>query len=462
MLFSHHRLRLLALCAVSVMGVACTHVRAKLPEGVLGKKSAESAAQADTSDLTQGRVDFSRYTTPAACERAVENTRFVVTRGKGMVKTIFAPEQDTLPTEAIEVGRACVKNFTVQTTAPDQLFYLARLSFMIGDEHQAIAATLRQVSLAESDSARGEVLKNAVQLALDAVPMRLQTAEFFAQLLEQQVPTAYLARLQAHHLLLGYYATIFDIPKIRTESNIMIEIVKHLTPDQVNTFAAIAQSPFLYLAIVLTYESGPASALELLAKATDSLPALRAAQSRTSMQWVIRSYINQAKLYGKMAPPLVGQLYGMDSSTERPQEGHVSLFVTVDMNCGTFCQGQYALLNRLYQRYSAQGLDITLIAKAVGFTRRGVIAPDDEVDSIRSYFLSQLNLPVTLLIQQTPYTILPDGRRSNERSPFAVQYEDAALVLVDRHRIIHWTTPSFHIGQEAILKAYVQRALGEE
>lgn len=458
--FSNHRLRFFALSTLSVMGIACTHVRANLPEGVLGKKSTEPAVQADTSDLIQGRVDFSRYTTPAACERAVENTRFVVTRGKEIIKTMFAPEQDTLPTEAIEVGRACAKNFDVQTTAPDQLFFLARLLFLIGDEHHAIAATLRQMSLAEGDSARGEVLKNAVQLALEAVPMRLQVAQFFAQLLEQRAPTAYTAHLQAHHLLLGYYAAIFDIPKIRTESNIMIEIVKHLTPDQINTLGGIAQSPFLYLALVITYEEGPTAGLKLLASAADSLPMLRAAQPRASMQWLIRSYINQVQLYGKTAPPLIGQLYGMDSSAERPQEGHVSLFVNVDMNCGSFCQGQYALLNRLYQRYSAQGLDITLIAKISGYTRRGTIEPGAEVDSIRSYFLRQLNLPVSLLIQETPYTVLPDGRRSYGRPPFAMQYEDAGLVLVDRQRTIRWSASG--IGSEAILKAYIERALASE
>ena len=71
-----------------------------------------------------------------------------------------------------------------------------------------------------------------------------------------------------------------------------------------------------------------------------------------------------------------------------------------------------AVLRRIYERYHDQGLDVILSVSTQGY-RWGSppLEPEKEAKILGWYFREYLRLPFSILVEETQFDRLPDGRR---------------------------------------------------
>jgi len=126
------------------------------------------------------------------------------------------------------------------------------------------------------------------------------------------------------------------------------------------------------------------------------------------------------------------------------------------------------MLGRLHRQYYDQGLRIVLVAKTAGYSPASPPqGPDEEGESIRRYFHEYLKLPFPILVETTPVTRKPDGRRVNGKTEFESAYHQAGTVLINRSGTIEFVSnvdiggAQFLVASEAVLEAFIQRTLSK-
>jgi hypothetical protein len=439
--------------------IACTHIRPTQVE----PSSSESEAEilpTDTVQISEGHVDFSRYTTPDVCERAVMNMT-VKTWRRGERDTLrYDPEHDTLPTAARITGQQCVGNFTVKSVDPTQLFYLVRLYLALGRDPDAETAIAHRIALAPDITAKGNVLFESINTYLEAKPSRPAAAEALMQQLDALGHEARIARLRAHHALLSYWALLFDIPRMEREADSIIAVGETLTEEELETWGALLQASYLHRASIATFKDSPKAAVDILQQGITALGKIRGGQPRLMLRMTMQGYSIQANLFKQPAPQLTGHYwFNSGDSTTRPSYGKVSLLVQVNANCGEFCYRLYAILNRLHQQYGAAGFEITLVARTLGYSpNSGVQTPVEERESIRKYFMEDRKLPAALVVQESSFITQEDGRRVNQPTQYDQLYNSSPAVLVDREGLIRWMG-QIDGSREAMINAYIVKLL---
>jgi hypothetical protein len=116
-----------------------------------------------------------------------------------------------------------------------------------------------------------------------------------------------------------------------------------------------------------------------------------------------------------------------------------------------------ASLLRLYNKYHAQGLEIVLVLKTQGYSWSS--PPQSAADEAKTdawYYLDHFGLPFTVVVDETPFTKKPDGRRVAGQIAFEQDY-------VMRHALIgrdgRIRTIGYGLTSESMEDAFIRQAL---
>jgi hypothetical protein len=415
----------------------------------------------DTGRMIRGHVDFSSYRTPGQCVEAIETMRSVIWRTiEKDTLSYDAAMRDTLPTAAVDAGRACATRFPVEATEPRELRNAMRLALAIGDDHRADAVIERRLALAHGVPERGEILRESVGLYLATRPMRISAAVAALGRLDALGRDARIARLRAHATMLAHWVQRFDRAAIHRETDSIFTIAATMTPDERDEWATEIQAAGITRMRLGLYED-PAGMRSLFTSLAPLLLPLRGGPTHVDERVFNSPQFVQFQMIGHPAPQFrPSYWFGPDSASGYPVPGKVSLLMLVDQDDGQGAYGRYAMIRRLAGRYGERGLSITLVMPTTGFTRWSASPPQEpaeEAQSARWYFLEYLHLPASLAVDSTPFTRKPDGRRVNGRSPFFTLYANAPVVLTDQKGNVIFLGV---LGPEAELEAYIRRALG--
>ncbi len=437
-----HLFRVFTVSVLAVMGSACAVSRGGKQSDIGGVPTTaqrDSAVLRDTLIADLGRLDFSRYSDPAACERAVFHVDVLISGENAKRGGGIGAARNGLSPASIEIGKRCVSQMKVESTAQNQLFFLQRLGLILGEDSLADAAVRRRIFEAPGVQSLGHVLLESMLNYLQILPSRLDKAEALAAYLYSLDDSTRIQKLQANHALLAHYHTVFDVPKIFEYSTRVINISKTLNQAEKNTWARVVYSPYLYSASAYSYLYGADSAVGYLSPYIDSLKTLGSQWDKSSISNSYARLERQANIVGSQAvQPQSFVKVGQDTMSPRPIPGKVNIYTVFDKNCGMFCINRYNIFKDIDSTFGSGNISITFVAKTIGFSfPPGVQTTKEEMDTISQSFLS-FNLPGTLFIQESSFFTKPDGRRVAMPSPFEEQYFGNQTVVIDRRGIIRW------------------------
>lgn len=370
------------------------------------------------------------YYTEGACLQAVDRATSDFWRA-GPDTARFALARDTVLTISAAVARRCAAKFSVATTRPRDLLLLAQLYFAAGDDSAGNAAIAQRLASEANAPApvRAKTLAQIASVYVNAKPHQLTRArQYVAQLDAMHVPAAAVWQLAIHVVLLRYaYELAFDDVLATSESKAIIAAGQQLTPHDREEFSWALLRAYTVLSQFAADSEGDAAAHYVLARARRDIGKLHDIPSR------LDALDSVYAMYGTPAPPLGGVWFGASSETNRPAPGKVSLIVL------TPSREIMPALRRLQSTFGNR-LDVTIVTQTVGyFEGRGPVTPAKEMGDLWEHYHTVLHAPGVLVLSETQFTTLPDGRRIGEptenqlayKAPFHVGY-----VLVDRQGII--------------------------
>jgi glutathione peroxidase-family protein len=142
-----------------------------------------------------------------------------------------------------------------------------------------------------------------------------------------------------------------------------------------------------------------------------------------------------------------------------PVTGKVTLLWLTSKGNGLM-DSQMAMLQRLYKKYHDKGLEIVLILKTEGYSWSSPPqSAEDEAKTDAWYYLDHLQLPFTVMVDETPFTTRPDGRREPGQIAFQHTYP-LTRVLIGRDGRIY--TLWMGLESESQMNAFIQQALEQK
>jgi hypothetical protein len=425
------------------------------------------AAIADTGRMTPGYRDISRYDTPGYCLAAVRGVREETWRRNEQINVVEGSAEDTLPTAAIALGRRCLAALPdVGHVAPVELPNLFLLAMLVGDSVRMEAALTRAAALAPTVEARGYIYSDAIeQLAgtafppLVAHPRELALANAFAARLDALGADARIPRFAAHTALRNVAeGPQFDTTALLREDKALRNVMALFTPDDRKEHQdelAVSMDDSL---IVVWYQHRP-NLPEVVHGIMDRYFASVGRQFSPDQVSMITGYVvGLASKVGQPAPPITGKYWYPETAPHvQPTLGKVTLVMRMEKG-GGLMNGQTAMLKRLYDRYHDRGLEIVLVFKTEGFSWSSPPqSSSDEAKTIAWYYYEHLKLPFKIVVDETPFTVRPDGRKVPGPIDFERQYfPPEALIGRDGKIYTTW----IGLVSESQMNAFIEQALG--
>ena len=378
---------------------------------------------------------------PGACVEAVARNDQFETRGQ-LDTGRYTPAADTMLTTSVEIAKACVAVFSVDSVRARDLILLARAYFAAGEIDAAQTAIARRIVVdsARPDSTRAHTFADIIAAYIDAKPARLDDVQRTLTALDS-VPGSDAAYWQftAHDAISQWARRVKDDALFTREANAMVEVGKRLSQHDRVEFAGRLISAYWYLADIAGTEadsSGPAKAI--IARARTDL---------ANIPDLDRAFMNldlMANFFGQKSPYVSADTWFHPADTPpgdtiHPRPGKVSIIVSQGMAT------RYATpIFRRLQTVLPDTVDITFIHTAYGYFRRGPLKPEEETLAVQSYFRDTLNAPGTLAIVVPRIEVLPDGRRIPVRTRNQLVYGanvGIGILVVDRNGVIRRTFP---------------------
>ena len=217
---------------------------------------------------------------------------------------------------------------------------------------------------------------------------------------------------------------------------------------------------FLYIGIAM---SGAMANMEGYRFSAQSAPKFAAMLDKYLQTWVHDQGLENTDDYREAMSliqelrthPSVKQLYGEfefqryhpvtmdawfnrpDSTVPYPRAGVPSVTVGVVTDCGDYCYPFYAMYKRLYTEFVPQGIDFLMLAHLEGHIHlSGPLTAEQEMDSIRTKFLTHLTLPGVLGIKSSERYVdnhgaPEDGYDVLQNNNFPYRLPGMAVVLKD-------------------------------
>ncbi len=394
----------------------------------------------DTARMSWGRQEFSRYTSAAACDRAILQMQSEVGRDRTLDTIPYAVFSDTLSTLARKVAEYCGRRFSVESTNPNELLSLLRIALALGDSAKARAVLQRQLSLAVNPADLALRCVEAIHLLLDASPPRLADVRAVLHRLDDLGPDVITKQFHARVLLLDYWKTAYDRDSLRKHAAAAVALIQAMNQEQRDSLGLYYQ-PYEALLDLENEEQDLAAQEKWIDQAMIDVGRWRNGMSQFWIGRLNKLLQTRKSLYGKQTRSLPGRYWFNTANEPRPVPGRVSLLIRVNHTCGERCFPQYTLIRQLKATYG-DALDITLITETRGFVvGSGPLLPAEEAPRAAAYFLEFLKLPVGLLVDEVPYVKRPDGRLVWQISPIGRifnDWNDANAVLIDASSSIRW------------------------
>jgi hypothetical protein len=418
--------------------------------------------------MTPGYRDLSRYNTPGYCAAAVHGVLNETWRRNERDLVKVASSADTLPTAVIAVGKACAAHLPPVSDIPVvELPPLIPLAVAIRDTALLNRAIARLQSVATTDEARGWVLYDAIEQVINPYTghSNIQTplANALVARLDALGAGAHIPKLRAHGLLRHIAEGVrFDTTALIHEDRVARDLIPLLTADEKQeaknqTPLGFGDSMYVWWA---RHPPNLADSIRGVFTREGAFFAARAIPIGSGLpKFMEMASQTFAKKIGTPAPQVPGTFwFSQDSSHVEPKLGRVTLVVRASKGSG-FMSANMAMYKRLYDRYHDQGLDIVLVLRTEGYSWSSPPqSPEDEAKTIAWYYRGYLNLPFTVVVEETPFTRQPDGRRVNEPTPFDTLYLGRSTI-VGRDGTIF--TMAIGTASESQYNTFISMALAE-
>jgi hypothetical protein len=327
----------------------------------------------------------------------------------------------------------------------------------------------RQLALAKTTEARGYVLSDAISellargFPLVDHPVRLATARAVLARLDSLGPEVRTSQLRAHGWIWDVVEGLrFDTTEVMRESATLRALLAKLTPVQMRQHGEELSKVNIDSVVLLWTRHGPDLGTtvhdllerELITRAVPGVMTKEIAQYK--INWMSR----EAAHVGQLAPPITGKfVFPKEAAGALPAPGKVTLVMFWNKG-GGLMDSRTAMLQRLYNKYHAQGLEIVLVFKTQGYSWSSPPqSAADEAKTIAWYYTEHLKVPFTLVVEETPFTKLPDGRRTPGQVAFQQKYRPTQAIIGRDGRIY---TSWIGLGSERQMEVFIEQALAQK
>ena len=327
--------------------------------------------------------------------------------------------------------------------APFELPGLIRLALLANQDDKANAAIARWLKLAPDNFVRADRLVQSMRFETWSGPFtaaRLHAAEADAAQLTAMANAEPKGSLTAEEcvwgqeLLTQIYRELGKDSLAYASMNRSIALaLNRLTPSQSHEVLPFS----LYLGVAM---SGAAADMEGYRFSAQSAPKFAAVLDKYFQAWFRDHGLQNSDMYREVNSdiqelrmhPSVKQLYRIfeyhryhpvtmdawfnrpDSTVSYPRAGVPSVTIGVVTDCGDYCYPFYAMYKRLYTEFASKGVDFLMLAHLEGHIHlSGPITTEQEIDSIKTKFLSRLKLPGVLGIKSSEYYVDNHGAQED-------------------------------------------------
>lgn len=397
-------------------------IRQVLSAGVgitLSLGAAQQLSGQDASAQTGSPEYYSRYNSPNECVMAVNRLHNQYWRDKRPDTVSYGPEQDSIPAMAIEGGRACAAKFSVASVAEDQLFSLARLYWMIGDDDKAQQAVDRMLAAPryKDTEHRAYVLQQMVSTLASMRPTRVDLAgRYLNQLQAMGQPAAMFRSLGLYSFSLTMLSH-GNVDSSHTLASLATTAMREMDRNDKVDIATTLLTLYGGLAEPISVKKNSIAAFNFIDSAQAELLPLRPVDSRPyqGLQAGLRNMRSPYNLMGTPAQPLTADSWYniQEGDTILPRSDMPTIVFLGGASCGAFCYPAYSTLRTLHRDYSDKGIKFVISTSTGGFYRNKLIESNAELDSTGKYFVDFLELPVVVSANITEFERMQDGRRRN-------------------------------------------------
>ena len=409
------------------------------------------AAQATGATPLNGSPSdpYAAYANPGECAAAALRMELQYRDTHSPDTTAPAPLYYPARRETVVAAGKCVVRFSIATARARELLGLGQAYLAAEQVLQADSAFRRWLVLMASrpPKERRWALVQIVKAYLDARPARLTEALAYVARLEALGPVAAPERLKAHLNILRLVVHMDSVSLEETEVHAIFRATSQLPSDTASRYAPFLMAAYAALAELHGRQGDGPGARRAVEQGTVELQhRCHASIDMPRELWPLELWAPRYRMLGLPAPSVQATQWFPDSTNgRRPVLGRRSLLLFTgfgECNDGA-CDATYAALRRL--RASYPDLDVTVVTRTVGSYRTQLVAPGEEIEWNRRFFLDEQRLPGVLAVWQTTYE-----RRSIDRglqaqpNPNMEAYSDLlegysdvlGAVLVDRKGVI--------------------------
>lgn len=416
---------------------------------------------ADTGRFVRGRIDFSRYISPATCSFVGPSMRKIIDRGD-FYDTL--PYEDVVslrvPLSSVQAVESCISEFDIDTLSRDQLRYAFDVALWI--QNDSLMSHIKERWLTQSASIRdsSNILLYTILSFIKSSPQRLDLATIELSRLDSLGAPARLQRLSARKQFLIHWNRLFARDKIKEVAEDIISIQSSLEPEEMGYWSRDANIPFFSLLEVGLFDN-PSGLPQILNRMRAELRIFGEKAGEPTGIVAMKFIDLPTKIGSKVNNIRADYLfsYNRDSNTSYPQLGKSLLVLVVSHDVPKSFYSDYAMIKRIREDYDTTKLDIVLIQKTKGSARwhtDGPLNPEREAEASRWYFQDYLKLEATVAVLETSFTKLPDGRmvaKPDESGIFGSPL--IGTVIVDRNGNLVYK--DIGIVRESVIRAYLGR-----
>lgn len=460
--------RLLTAVALAFNAFLVADINAQTPQLVFETEHAvdsipikAAAEKADTGRMMPGYNDMSGYNRPSYCLAGVRRHTSLIWR-KGERDTLPPSDRkDPIPPEAVETGKKCIANVDLESVSLAELYSLVHLASLVGDMEKAESALERWLTLLPEDPReRGYALLDALSAMLSAYhpDSTLFVGERWVQRIDALGHGAYEPYLAALDRLKAHAVMKFDTAAMIRISRASHERAKNLSDEEIKLANVRLGEIFLDSLNILWYKSDQS---ELPETVKGTLANWVSENSEATWTVVMSELITyQASIQGSQLSHFPVYVHFPDSTQNIYKPGRVTLLIRSQLGDGQMTSN-LAMLRRLYEKYSDQGLDIVLLLNTKGFAWASrPLSTSEEAKVIGWYFREHLGLPFRVAVMETQFGKMNDGRKVAEPIPYDNLYRPVSMLNVMIGKDGNISSIGIGFQSEAMLEAFIVRELG--
>ena len=387
----------------------------------------------DTGRMARPYIDFSGYSVSACEQMFLDAATTVRRRRPDDVNTPIAPSNG-YPPVALEALRRCMTPYTPANVPSVQMIPGMGAYLMLGDSVRAAQVLDRWLREAKSVERRAEGIMRMAELYLSLEPARADITERLIARVDSLGDSAAIQRAEGQFMLLGYWSkpSHYDPEKLAKHGNAAGVAFTKVPADEKDVEMVVAIFSAFWMSEGMIATQGRVAARDALNVYMDRVAFtsdMREAILRDAL--TPKSPTRDTSLYGKRAPAVNHRFaFDLASGDGWPaQPGQIAVFVPYTPDCDR-CGYRHDVLRRLSTSGGDAGISVTLVARTGNdIPGAGLLPIEEEAKKIREMARVTNRLPFGMLIEETRFDTIPDGRRVPRQTPYQSYYGDNMLVI---------------------------------